>query len=330
MAGSLVVTFKLDERHRREVADALADTPGGGVEIVCLADLPPERRAQALSGASAVLARNTGKELLEHEPALLANVRLIQIMTAGVDFIPLHLLPPGVPVASNGGAYAGMMAEHAVAMTLAAAKRLMEEQAALKRGVFNQFKSNKMLAGLTFGVFGFGGIGVATARLMRAFGMGVHAVNRRGASEEPTDWIGTTAQLDELLAASDVLLVSTPLTHATAGAIGARELGLMKDDAILLNLARGEVIDEAALYAHLQAHPNFTACIDAWWVEPVRHGEFRMDHPFLDLPNVIGSPHNSASSDKSLSIALGHAVGNIRRVLNGQKALHLVRQDDHW
>ena len=330
MAGSLVVTFKLDERHRREVADALADTPGGGVEIVCLTDLPPERRAQALSGASAVLARNTGKELLEHEPALLANVRLIQIMTAGVDFIPLHLLPPGVPVASNGGAYAGMMAEHAVAMTLAAAKRLMEEHAALKRGVFNQFKSNKMLAGLTFGVFGFGGIGVATARLMRAFGMRVHAVNRRGASEEPTDWIGTTAQLDELLAASDVLLVSTPLTYATAGAIGARELGLMKDDAILLNLARGEVIDEAALYAHLQAHPNFTACIDAWWVEPVRHGEFRMDHPFLDLPNVIGSPHNSASSDKSLSIALGHAVGNIRRVLNGQEALHLVRQDDHW
>ena len=324
MAASLVVTFKLDERHRREVADAL----GSGVEIVYLTNLPPERRAQALSGASAVLARNTGKELLEHEPALLANVRLIQIMTAGVDFIPLHLLPPGVKVASNGGAYAGMMAEHAVAMTLAAAKRLTEEQAALKRGVFNQFRSNKMLAGLTFGVFGFGGIGVATARLMRAFGMQVHAVNRRGSSEEPTDWIGTTARLDELLAASDVLLVSTPLTRTTMGAIGARELGLMKDDAILLNLARGEVIDEAALYAHLLAHPKFIACIDAWWVEPVRHGEFRMDYPFLDLQNVIGSPHNSASSGKSLSIALGHALANIRRVLDGQAPLHLITPGD--
>ncbi len=324
MAGSLVVTFELGERHRRVVADAL----GGAGEIVYLTDLPAEGRAQALSGASAVLARNTGKELLEHEPALLADVRLVQIMTAGVDFIPLHLLPSSVPVASNGGAYAEMMAEHAVAMTLAAAKRLMAEHEALKRGEFNQFRSNKMLAGLTFGVFGFGGIGVSTARLMRAFGMRVHAVNRRGASEAPTDWIGTTAQLDDLLAASDVLLISTPLTRATKGAIGARELGLMKDDAILLNLARGEVIDEAALYAHLLAHPNFVACIDAWWVEPVRHGEFRMDHPFLDLPNVIGSPHNSASSDNSLSIALGHAVGNVRRALLGEPPLHLIGADE--
>ncbi len=326
MAGSLVVTFELGERHRREAAAALGDV----ANIVYLTDLPPEGRAQTLSGASAVLARNTGKELLEHEPALLANAKLIQVMTAGVDFIPLHLLPPTVPVASNGGAYAEMMAEHAVAMALAAAKRLMAEHDALKRGEFNQFKSNRMLSGLTFGVFGFGGIGVATARLMRAFGMRVHAVNRRGASEEPTDWIGTAAQLDELLAASDVLLVSTPLTHTTVGAIGARELGLMKPDAILLNLARGEVIDEAALYAHLLAHPAFTACIDAWWIEPVRHGEFRMDHPFLDLPNVIGSPHNSASSDKSLSIALDRAVANIRRVLTGQEALHLVSKDDVW
>ena len=324
MNGPLVVTFELGARHRQDVAFAL----GGAAEIVYLADLPQQARAQALSGAAVVLARNTGKELQPGEPALLAGAKLIQFMTAGVDYIPLHLLPPEVPVACNGGAYAEMMAEHAMMLALAAAKRLLVEHAALKRGEFNQFTPNRMLAGSVFGVFGFGGIGVATARLMRCFGMRVHAVNRRGASEAPTDWIGHSGQIDELLAASDVLLVSTPLTRATIGAIGARELGLMKPDAILINLARGQVIDEAALYAHLLAHKNFIACIDAWWIEPVRHGEFRMDFPFLDLPNVIGSPHNSASSDRSLSIALTRAADNCRRVLTGEAALHLIGAEE--
>ena len=324
MNEPLVVTFEVKPRHRQEVATAL----GGMGSVVYLTDVTAEERAGVLSSATVVLARNTGKELLAHEPALLAQAKLIQFMTAGVDFVPLDALPPHVPVASNGGAYAEMMAEHAMAMALAAAKRLMTEHAALQHGEFNQFKSNKMLAGLTFGVFGFGGIGVATARLMRAFGMRVHAVNRRGASDEPTDWIGTTAQLDELLAVSDVLLISTPLTRTTIGAIGTRELGLMKADAILINLARGEVIDEAALYAHLSAHPAFTACIDAWWIEPIRHGKFRMDYPFMTLPNVIGSPHNSASSDQSLSIALGRAIANCRRVLSGESPLHLIGADE--
>jgi glycerate dehydrogenase len=320
MSKRLVVTFELGQRHRQDVAAALE----GAGEILYLADLALEARDQALGSATVVLARNTGKELQPHEPALLGGAELIQFMTAGVDYIPLDRLPPDVPIASNGGAYAEMMAEHAVTMALAAAKRLLVEHAALKRGEFNQFTSNRMLAGGVFGVFGFGGIGVATARLMRAFGMRVHAINRRGASDEPIDWIGTPAELDQLLVASDVLLVSTPLTRVTTGAIGARELGLMKEDAILINLARGEVIDEAALYAHLLTHPRFTACIDAWWVEPVRHGEFRMDFPFMELPNVIGSPHNSASSDRSLSIALTRAVANCRRVLTGQTPLHLI------
>ncbi|MGE0769038.1 MAG: NAD(P)-dependent oxidoreductase, partial [Hyphomicrobiaceae bacterium] len=210
----------------------------------------------------------------------------------------------------------------------AAFKRLFIVHAKLAKGVFDQFRLNRSLAGATVGILGFGGIGVATARLMRALGARVHAINRRGASNEPVEWIGTDDRLDQLLAASDVLILSLPLTPATEGLIGARELDLMKSDAVLVNLARGEIVDEAALYAHLLARPAFTACIDAWWTEPVRHGHFAMGHPFMRLPNVIASPHNSASAAGWRDVALARAVDNARRALVGETPLYLVPPAD--
>jgi phosphoglycerate dehydrogenase-like enzyme len=220
------------------------------------------------------------------------------------------------------------MAEHALAMALAAAKRLIMEQENLKRGEFNQFTWNRMLAGGVCGIFGFGGIGAATARLMYGIGMRVHAINRHGRADERVDWIGTPERLNDLLEAADVLLISAPLTRATYSLIGAAELGRMKDDAILVNLARGEIVQERPLYDHLVRHPRFTACIDAWWIEPVRHGEFRIDQPFLDLPNVIASPHNSGQGGDAHDIALRRAVENCRRALIGEAPLHVIGLDE--
>jgi phosphoglycerate dehydrogenase-like enzyme len=311
---SVAVTFDFRERERVVVTDALS----GAAEPVFIADLDPSGRAAALKGAAAVLARNTNQELQPGEAAMLTSARLIQFMTAGIDFVKLSLLPDSVPVAANGGAYAGPMAEHALGMVLAGAKRLIIEHQALMRGEFNQFTRNRVLAGGTCGIIGFGGIGEASARLFRALGMKIFAINRRGASEEPTDWIGTMDQIDTLLAASDVVILATPLTPQTNGMIGARELAEMKPTAILVNLARGEVVQEDALYAHLTANPGFIACIDAWWVEPERQGSFRMDHPFMTLPNVVGSPHNSASVPGVTEVAIRRAVANIRRVLAGE------------
>jgi phosphoglycerate dehydrogenase-like enzyme len=220
------------------------------------------------------------------------------------------------------------MAEHALAMTLAAAKRLILEHENLKLGQFNQFTRTRMLAGGVCGIFGFGGIGAATARLMHCIDMRVHAINRHGRTDERIDWIGTPERLNELLEVADVLLISAPLTRATYGLIGAAELRRMKDDAILVNLARGEVVQERPLYDHLVRHPRFTACIDAWWIEPVRHGEFRIDHPFLDLPNVIASPHNSAQGGGAYDISLRRAVENCRRALTGEAPLHVIGLDE--
>ncbi len=319
----LLIGFDLKPPHRATVAETL----GEAGRIAYLPELDGAPRAEALRSAAVLLAVNTDKELRPGEAALLAGVRLVQFVTAGVDFIRLSELPSGVPVASNGGAYAAPMAEHALAMALAAAKRLPTEHAKLARGEFDQFARNRMLAGGVCGIFGFGGVGRATARLARGIGMRVHAINRHGRSEEPTDWIGTPDRLDDMLAVSDLLVVAAPLTRATLNRIGAAQLARMKEDAILVNLARGEIIEEAALYAHLRANPRFTACIDAWWIEPVRHGRFGMDHPFLDLPNVIGSPHNSGQAGAT-DAGLLAALENCRRALVGQAPLRLIGDQD--
>ena len=320
ISGPLVVTMKLDPTGRAAVEAVLA----GVAEVAYLEDVSDAGRAGVLRSAGTVLARHTGQELHRDEASLIAQARLLQFVTAGIDFIPLGHFPETLPIAANGGAYAEPMAEHALAMTLAAAKRLLIEHRKLEGGTFDQFRPNRMLAGAVCGLVGFGGIGVATARLMRALGMTVHALNRSGRTAEPVDWIGTVADLDTLLAASDVVILGLPLTPATQGMIGPRELAQMKPDAILVNLARGEIVDEAALFAHLQAHPGFTACIDAWWVEPVRHGRFEMGHPFMTLGNVIASPHNSASVGGWRDTALRRAAENVARVYRGEMPLHLV------
>ena len=322
--GQLVVSYEPGAAGRGVVAEGIGDAAA----IVYLADLDAAGRRRALEDAGVVLARNTAKELGADEWPLLAGLGLLQFVTAGVDFIPLGRLPAGVRIAVNGGGCAEPMAEHALAMALAAVKRLFVEHDNLRRAEFNQFIPNRMLAGMTLGILGFGGIGVAAARRMRPLVKAVHAVNRRGASDEPVNWIATPAELGTLLADSDLLLITASLTRATRGMIGAAELGQMKQDAVLINLARGEIVDEAALYRHLRANPEFTACIDAWWVEPVRHGEFRMDQPFLDLPNVIASPHNSASVGGWSEIALARAVANCRRALGGETPLHLIGDDE--
>jgi phosphoglycerate dehydrogenase-like enzyme len=316
----LVVAFRIGERGRKVVAEAIGDA----APVVYLADLSAAEREAALRRAGALLSHSTAEDLRPAELPLIEHARLVQFTAAGIDWIPLDDLPPNVPVASNAGHCAEPMAEHVAALALAAAKRLFVEQAELRAGAFNQRGSNKILRGGTCGIFGFGAVGVEVARLMRGFGMKIHAINRRGASPEPVDWIATPDRLDELLGAADLFVISAALTRATEGIVGARELGLMHEDAILVNVARGEIVDEAALYAHLLAHPQFIACLDAWWIEPVRHGRFATAFPFLDLPNVIGSPHNSAGGGAWRDVSLRRAVENCRRALIGETPLHLA------
>ena len=321
---NVVVTFDARPESREAILDVLSSV----ANVHYLTDLDSTDRSDVLSHADALISLNPAGDLAEGELDLISGAKLVQLIAAGVDFIPFQQLPDNLLVASNAGGWSEPIAEHAVAMALSAAKRLSIRQAALAKGDFNQNGLNLTLKGGVFGVVGYGGIGRATGRLMRGLGMKIHAVNRSGCTEDEVDFVGNSSSLHSVLERADVVLVSTPLTKSTEGLIGESELSAMKETAILINVARGEIIDEGALYKHLTLNPNFTACIDAWWVEPVRHGEFRMDYPFLELPNVIGSPHNSFSIPGAFFNAVGQAAENVKRLLDGSTVENIVPTGD--
>lgn len=307
---------------------AMADELAGVADLKFWPELGRSARRGALESARAVMTYHPTRELGDEALAALANCGLIQCMTAGIDYLPLRELPPQIPVAYNAGAYAEPMAEHVLAMALAGAKRLRIEHAEMQAGAFNQFVPTRQFAGSTCAVLGFGETGRAVGRLMKALGVRVLALNRSGRTDEPVDFVGTLDDLDRVLSEADTIAVTLSLTRKTEGLIDASRLRRMKRDAVLVNVARGEILDEEALFDHLRANPRFTACLDAWWVEPVRHGRFATKRPFLDLPNVIASPHNSAMTDGALVTAARRGARNVRRLLTGEGPRFVAGDDE--
>jgi len=321
----IVITYSVRDARRGLLKDLL----GREARLSFLADMPTGLREQTLVDADVLLSWNLPKELPPSGPCLLRRARMIQLLSAGADHLPFPELRRDIVIASNIGAYADPMAEHVLAIALALAKNLFREHQNLVRGEFNQSRLNRMLAGSVCGVIGFGGIGRATARLMRGLGLRIYAVNTSGRTDEPVEFIGTLKDLKHVLSSSDVVSISLPLMKATRGLIGKRELGWMKADAILINVARGAVIDEEALYEHLRSHPRFQAGLDVWWIEPFSSGEFRTSYPFLSLPNVLGSPHNSAMVPGINEEGTRRAVENVKRFLRGEPIEGLVKREDY-
>lgn len=310
-----------------DIRSAITDTLNGVAELAVLPDLSGPARTDALNAARAVMTYHPIRDLGPAAMAELGNCGLMQCLTAGIDYLPLSRIPDHIAVAYNAGAYAEPMAEHVAAMALAASKRLAVEHRLMKAGEFNQFDTTKKIAGATCGILGYGETGREVARLMRVLGMKIQAVNRSGRTDEDVDFIGTLDDVDRVLTASDVLVITLALTRKTDRLLRAEQLARMKPDAVLVNVARGEIVDEDDLYAHLVANPAFTACLEAWWIEPVRHGKFETTHPFLDLPNVIASPHNSAMTDDALVTAARRGAENVKLFLSGETPRFIAGED---
>jgi len=260
---------------------------------------------------------------------MLSKVKMLQLISAGVDHVHLTLIPRATIIAGNVGAYAEPIAEHVVAMTLAVYKNLLDRHDQLVNGIFEHEKENRILKDSTCVILGFGGIGKATARLLRCFGTRILAINTSGSTDEEVEFVGTLKDLESVLPLGDVIVVALPLTNSTRGLLASRELEWMKENATLVNVARAEIIDEAALFERLKAYPSFNAAIDVWWIEPTRNEKFQPIYPFLTLPNVIGSPHNSGSVPNIFLKAAGYAAENVKRFYNNEQIIGVASRNDY-
>ncbi len=320
--AKVLVGFKVGDREKGALEEVLGDIP-----TVYLQDIPEDLLADVLEGVEVFLSAYPDREL--PDLSLLKGVKLLQIVWAGVDHLPFERIPEGITIASNAGAYAEPMAEHVMGMVLALAKRLLPNHLKLARGVYDRRTPNKEIRGKNLGILGFGGIGKAVARSFRCFDMKVYAINRSGRTDEAVEFVGTLKDLDYVLKVSDVLVISLPLTKETRNLITRRELNLMKSDAILINVARADIVNQRDLYEHLKENPDFQAGFDVWWKEPFKGEPFSVDYPFFELENFLGSPHNSNVVPGMFEKALRVAAENVREFLKTGRVKNVVRREDY-
>jgi glycerate dehydrogenase len=272
--------------------------------------------AGRISDADLVVANKvvlTG-ELLAAAPQL----RLICAAATGTNHIDVAAANRRGITVCNVRAYAtASVVQHVFMLMIALAARFNDYRAAVAEGRWQQAAHFCLLdfpireiAGKTLGIVGYGELGRAVARVAEAFGMDVLVAQRAGSP--PRD--GRVA-LDELLRRVDVLSLHCPLTPETRGLIGSRELAMMKPDALLINTARGGIVDEPALAAALRAGRLGGAGVDVLSVEPPAEG-----NPLLapDIPNLIVTPHIAWASRESRQRLVEEIAKNIRAFAAGE------------
>ncbi|HUG53247.1 MAG TPA: D-2-hydroxyacid dehydrogenase, partial [Vicinamibacteria bacterium] len=249
------------------------------------------------------------------------GARWVQSRSAGVE----TLLYPGradagVVLTNGKGAFSPSLAEFVMAAVFHFAKdvrRLIRNQAGRR---WEQYVP-AMVEGQTLGIVGYGDIGRATAGKARAMGMRIAALRRRE-SAAPDPLLETTfpaAQLRQLMAWSDVVLLATPLTPDTHGLVGAEEIGAMKPTAILVNVGRGPVVVEAALVEALRGGRIAGAALDVFETEPLPP-----ESPFWSLENVLLSPHCADQVEGWLEPAMQCFRANLERFVAGEPLLNVV------
>lgn len=299
--------------HVREPVSGRGDGGGAGPEALA-----------AARGAEVVLALGLPRDMLAAALAPPRALRWVHSGSAGVRSL-LHpeLVASDIVLTNSAGVHAPPMAESVIGMMLHFARGFDYAVRAQARSEWGKppFENDALVArevaGATVGLLGFGGIGREVAWRARGLGMNVIAMRRRQSAA--ADGVELVSALDELLERSDYLVITVPSTEETRGLIGAAELAHMQKHAVLINVARGEVVDEAALAEALRTRRLRGAGLDVFTQEPLP-----AESPFWTLDNVLITPHVSATTPHFWQRELALIVDNIGRYLNGERLRNVV------
>lgn len=258
--------------------------------------------------------------LRENTLSQLSHLRLIAVAATGVDNIDLdYCRSRGIGVCNTRGYALTSLPEHALMLMLALRRNLIAYRGDVKSGSWQDAKQFCLLhypiedlAGSTLGIVGYGTLGKAMARLGEAVGMNVLIAEHKGAVRVREGRV----EFAELLSCSDVLSLHCPLTEQTRNLIGAEEIAQIRSHAILINTARGGLIDDQALLAALREGNIGGAGIDVLRNEPPREGNPLLD---VDLPNLIVTPHNAWASRQAMATLARQLIENLEAFVRGEK-----------
>lgn len=291
-------------------------------------ELPPPRpalleRVRGMDGLLTLLTDRVDDELLD---AAGAQLRVVSNHAVGVDNVDIAACTRrGIPVGNTPGILTDATADFAFALLLAAARRVVEADAYVRQGRWKTWGPSILLgadvAGATLGIIGYGRIGRAMAQRAAGFNMRI-LVNDPNPIPEAEQNRVQAVDLDALLRQSDFISLHTPLTPETRGLIGADELAKMKPSAILINTARGPVVDQQALYEALKARRIAAAALDVTDPEPLP-----LDSPLLALDNLVIAPHIASASYASRDRMAYLAAQNLIAGLKGERLPHCVNPE---
>ena len=290
-------------------------------------DMPPDRDSliehiSKANGIFSLLTERIDDAIIESSPSL----KVISNMAVGTDNIDLaSATRHGIPVGNTPGVLTETTADFAFSLLMASARRIVDADNYVRSGHWKTWGPSILLGRdlfeSTLGLIGYGAIGQAMARRATGFNMKI-LYNRRTPIEPITGINASYATIDQILLQSDFVSLHVPLTPETRHMIAARELSLMKDSAILINTARGPVVDQAALIAALRTGRPEKAAIDVTTMEPID-----MNDELLSLPNVIIAPHIASASVATRLKMANMAVDNLIAGLSGEKLINCVNSE---